>query len=72
MPWCFAMPRIYDPDGLLDGEHADGWAAAHWAFDYYPSPSGGLQHRVDIADHAFRAHGVAASLLPTPQVEDAG
>lgn len=65
-PWAACLPPIWDPAGLLDGEHRDGWASVHWAFDYYPCPSGGLQHRVQIAGHRFVGHGVPASLLPPP------
>lgn len=64
-PWACCLPLIWDPAGLLDGEHRDGWASVHWGLDYYPSPLGGLQHRVSIVGGQFVSHGVPASLLPS-------
>ena len=64
LPWAACPPPIWDPAGVLSGEHRDGWAYAHWAFDFYPAPAGGLQHRVNISDHRFVGHGTPASLLP--------
>ena len=62
-PWAACPPPIWDPDGVGAGEHRDGWASSHWAFDFLPGPSG-LQHRVNITDQRFVSHGVAASVLP--------
>ena len=56
LPWAACPPPIWDPAGVLSGEHRDGWAYAHWAFDFYPAPAGGLQHRVNISDHRFVGH----------------
>jgi len=45
--------------------HADSdWHTPHPLIDYFPAPSGGLQHHVDFAAGRFRAHGIAAWLLP--------
>jgi hypothetical protein len=67
VPACGTLPAIYDPRHLLDGEHdGDGWTTAHWAYDYFPAPAGGLQHRVHFVAGRFVAHGVPASLLPPP------
>jgi hypothetical protein len=67
LPDCAALPAIYDPHHLLDGEHdGDGWTTAHWAYDYFPAPAGGLQHRVHFVAGRFVAHGVPISLLPPP------
>ena len=67
VPPCAALPAIFDPYHLLDGEHdADGWTSAHWAYDYYLALAGGLQHRVHFEAGRFVAHGVPASLLPPP------
>ena len=57
------MPPIYDPGRLL-GQHDGDWLEPHPSYDYYPGPNG-VQHRVDIANHVFRGHGVPASLLPS-------
>ena len=67
VPPCAALPAIYDPYHLLDGEHdGDGWTTTHWAYDYFPAPAGGLQHRVHFMASRFVGHGVPASLLPPP------
>ena len=53
MPWAACLPLAWDPHNLLGGEHREGWASTHWAFDYYPGPNG-LQHRINI--EIGRAH----------------
>jgi hypothetical protein len=68
VPACGALPAIYDPHHLLNGQHVDGWVTAHWAYDYYPG-IGGSQHRVRFMAGWFVAHGVPASLLPPPSAK---
>jgi hypothetical protein len=63
LPDCARLPDIYDPYHLLAGEHTpDGYVHAHPAYDYFPSPTGGIQHGVDFRCGRFAAHGVPASL----------
>ncbi len=63
LPWCAAMPRIFDPDHLVPGHADSDWHTPHPLIDYYPGPRG-LQHRVSFIGGRFAAHGVPASLLP--------
>lgn len=67
LPWAACPPPIWDPGHMLNGEHSsEGWASTHPLMDYYPSPLGGLQHRVTFIGGRFVGHGVPASRLPSP------
>jgi len=60
---CAAAP-VFDPHHLVPGHADSDWHTPHPLIDYFPAPSGGLQHHVDFAAGRFRAHGIAAWLLP--------
>jgi hypothetical protein len=66
LPWCAGMPMIFDPGHLIPGHAGSDWHTPHPGIDYFPAPSGGLQHHVDFVAGRFRAHGIAAATLSRP------
>jgi hypothetical protein len=53
LPWCAAMPMIFDSTHMIPGHADSDWHTPHPLIDYYPSPAGGIQHGVSFVGGRF-------------------